>query len=283
MWWGCLRVARGDPGHPRHARPPGDSGQGKPRWPRLAPQRPRAGTKARGARPRPGEPGGVCTACLGCGSGHQAQAARLPRAPGAPRLGLPGEDRALRATSGRGFACTWQGPVHRVAHRCSESPGAGLAGRAGGRGRAAGHCRCTGDRRAADGRRGRRREEAEPPARARPPRPRARRQPCRGGAAATAASFESLHRQGVGEAGLASPPCRSRAGCAGSFCPSGGDAGRWAILGGAPTPGVMVTRAGRAGQCQGLNGSPARVSCGAWELLHSLDHIPRRDFGGMQV
>lgn len=230
-----------DPQDPLEA-PTGENPDG----PRLAPQRPPAVTKAQGARPRPGEPGGVCTACLGCGSGHQALAARFQRAPGAPRLGLPGEDQALRATSGRGSARTWQGPVHRVAHRCSESPGAGLAGRAGGRGRAAGHCRCTGDRRAADGRRGRRQEEAEPPARARPPRPRARRQPCRGGAAATAASFESLHRQGVGEAGLASSPCRSRAGCAGSFCPSGAAAGRWATLGGEPTPGVMVTRAGRA-------------------------------------
>lgn len=248
MWWGRLRVARGDPGHPRPARPSGGSGRGKPRWPPACSSATSgcnkgAGRTAKARRTRRGLHG-----LSGVRLRHQAQAARLrlQRAPGAPRLGLPGEDRALRATSGRGSARTWQGPVHRVAHRCSESPGAGLAGRAGGRGRAAGHCRCTGDRRAADGRRGRRQEEAEPPARAHPPRPRARRQPCRGGAAATAASFESLHRRGVGEAGLASSPCRSRAGCAGSFCPSGAAAGRWATLGGAPTPGVMVTRAGRA-------------------------------------
>lgn len=226
---GCARGS----GTPVPRSPPGGFGRGSPDGPRLAPQRSRAGTKARGARPRPGEPGGVCTARQGCGSGDQALAARLRCAPGAPRPGLPGEDRALRATSGRGSARTWQGPVHRVTHRCSESPGAGLAGRAGGRGRAEGHCRCTGDRRAADGRRGRRREEAEPPARAHPPRPRARRQPCRGGAAATAASFESLHRQGVGEAGLASRPRRSRAVCAGSFCHSGGS--HWAPR---PPPGA---------------------------------------------
>lgn len=188
---GCTRR----PGTPAPGSPPEGSGPGKPRCPTPVRSSATSGcnkgmgrtAKARRTRRGPHGPAGV--RLRGSGSGSQALACTR-----APRLRRPGEYQALRATSGRGSGRTWQGPVHRVTHRCSESRGAGLAGRAGGRGRAAGHCRCTGDRRAADGRRGRRREEAEPPARARPPRPRARRQPCRGGAVAAAASFESLHR-----------------------------------------------------------------------------------------
>lgn len=111
MWWGRLRVARGDPGHRRPARPSGGSDRGKPRWPPACSSATSGcnkggGRTAKARRTRRGLHGlsGVRLRASGSGSqipactrGSEAGAAR--RGPSAPRH-LGARLRAYLAGSG---------------------------------------------------------------------------------------------------------------------------------------------------------------------------------------